>query len=87
MDLIPKIWQLFWIQFRKNRYFFGFNSEIIVSLPKKNNMIHRILSDTMLNRMNTGKAIILMGARQVGKTTLIQEFFKNFSKIRPILSG
>ena len=42
-------------------------------------MIHRILSDTMLNRMNTGKAIIIMGARQVGKTTTIKALFKNSS--------
>ncbi len=40
-------------------------------------MIHRILSDTIQSKLNKGKAIILMGARQVGKTTLIRELFHN----------
>jgi predicted AAA+ superfamily ATPase len=39
-------------------------------------MIPRILSDTIQTRLNKGKAIILMGARQVGKTTLVKELFK-----------
>ena len=40
-------------------------------------MIHRILSETIQTRLNKGKAIILMGARQVGKTTLIKDLFKS----------
>nr|WP_297167018.1 ATP-binding protein [uncultured Dysgonomonas sp.] len=39
-------------------------------------MIHRLLEDTVKDKLNKGKAIILMGARQVGKTTLIKELFK-----------
>ena len=39
-------------------------------------MIHRILENTVRGKLNTGKAIILMGARQVGKTTLVKELFK-----------
>lgn len=39
-------------------------------------MIQRILEDIVRNKLNKGKAIILMGARQVGKTTLIKELFK-----------
>ncbi|MDR1258031.1 MAG: ATP-binding protein [Tannerellaceae bacterium] len=39
-------------------------------------MIHRILENTVRDKLNTGKAIILMGARQVGKTTLVKELFK-----------
>lgn len=40
-------------------------------------MIHRLLENTIQAKLNTGKAIILMGARQVGKTTLIKELFKD----------
>ncbi|MDR0394899.1 MAG: ATP-binding protein [Tannerella sp.] len=39
-------------------------------------MIHRILENTVRDKLNTGKAIILMGAGQVGKTTLLKELFK-----------
>ena len=42
-------------------------------------MIHRILKDTMQARFGKGKAIILIGARQVGKTTLLKELFEDFS--------
>jgi predicted AAA+ superfamily ATPase len=36
-------------------------------------MIRRILYNTIRNRFNKGKAIVLLGPRQVGKTTLIRE--------------
>lgn len=36
-------------------------------------MIDRTLSDEILRRMHGGKAIILLGARQVGKTTLLRD--------------
>lgn len=36
-------------------------------------MIKRILSGEILDKIGTGKAIMLMGARQVGKTTLLRE--------------
>lgn len=35
-------------------------------------MIQRTLAKTLLNKFNSGKAIILIGPRQVGKTTLIK---------------
>jgi predicted AAA+ superfamily ATPase len=35
-------------------------------------MINRILEDRVLKRMSGGKAVILIGARQVGKTTLLR---------------
>lgn len=38
-------------------------------------MIHRTLENIVRTKQNTGKAIILMGARQVGKTTLIKDLF------------
>lgn len=40
-------------------------------------MINRILKNTVHSKLNHGKAIILMGARQVGKTTLVKELFKS----------
>ncbi|MFN6091634.1 MAG: AAA family ATPase, partial [Bacteroidota bacterium] len=36
-------------------------------------MIKRTLSEIIQNRFFKGKAILLLGPRQVGKTTLIQE--------------
>lgn len=35
-------------------------------------MIHRFIEDTIREKINSGKAIVLAGARQVGKTTLIK---------------
>jgi predicted AAA+ superfamily ATPase len=40
-------------------------------------MIERILAKTIKEKLGTGKAIVLMGARQVGKTTLINSIFKD----------
>jgi predicted AAA+ superfamily ATPase len=39
-------------------------------------MIHRIVGKRIQDKLNKGKAILLMGARQVGKTTLVKELFK-----------
>lgn len=38
-------------------------------------MIERILEKTLKNKLNTGKAIVLLGPRQVGKTTLLKMLF------------
>lgn len=38
-------------------------------------MIKRILHDVIKQRLYKGKAIVLIGARQVGKTTLLKEIF------------
>ncbi len=38
-------------------------------------MIERILENTLKNKLYTGKAIVLLGARQVGKTTLLKMLF------------
>jgi predicted AAA+ superfamily ATPase len=40
-------------------------------------MYRRILQNSIENKIGRGKAIILIGPRQVGKTTLIQEIIKN----------
>ncbi len=41
------------------------------------NMIKRALSDRIQSRFNMGKAIVLLGPRQVGKTTLVRECLKD----------
>ena len=38
-------------------------------------MIERVLEKTVKNKLHTGKAIVLLGARQVGKTTLLKTLF------------
>lgn len=38
-------------------------------------MIRRKIQDSITKRLNSGKAIIIMGARQVGKTTLLRQIF------------
>jgi uncharacterized protein len=40
-------------------------------------MYPRFLSDRILNRIDSGKAIIVIGPRQVGKTTLIESILKS----------
>lgn len=40
-------------------------------------MIKRILQQQLKEKFHEGKAIILMGARQVGKTTLLKNIFEN----------
>lgn len=35
-------------------------------------MLKRYLEATIKNKISTGKAIVLVGARQVGKTTLLK---------------
>lgn len=44
-------------------------------------MINRILNDTIRSKLDKGKAIILMGARQTGKTTLFKHLFKGSSDL------
>ena len=44
-------------------------------------MIERILKDRINNGLNTGKAIIILGARQVGKTTLLESIFKEYDNV------
>jgi len=39
-------------------------------------MIKRFLEETLKIKLEKGKTIIIMGARQVGKTTLIKNDFK-----------
>jgi predicted AAA+ superfamily ATPase len=43
-------------------------------------MISRILEKTIESHLGSKKAIVLIGARQVGKTTLLQHFAQAQSK-------
>ncbi len=43
--------------------------------------IHRTMSDIVAKKLFSGKAIILIGARQVGKTTLLKECFGGQEKV------
>ncbi len=42
-------------------------------------MINRLIKPTLLAKFGKGKAIILIGPRQVGKTTLINDILKDKS--------
>jgi predicted AAA+ superfamily ATPase len=44
-------------------------------------MIHRIIYDNIKKHLFTGKAIIIIGSRQVGKTSLLHELFPNTEEI------
>ncbi|MDR1004001.1 MAG: ATP-binding protein [Prevotellaceae bacterium] len=44
-------------------------------------MIQRTLSETIRGKLGTGKAIIITGARQVGKTTLLRELFSDSNEV------
>jgi predicted AAA+ superfamily ATPase len=44
-------------------------------------MIPRLLQDSIQSKLNKGKAIVLMGARQVGKTTLLKLLFSDKSDV------
>jgi predicted AAA+ superfamily ATPase len=41
------------------------------------NIIHRFLKDVIQSKLGSGQAIILLGARQKGKTTLLHQVFDN----------
>ncbi|MFI3265260.1 MAG: AAA family ATPase, partial [Rikenellaceae bacterium] len=38
-------------------------------------MVERVIREMVCSKLGTGKAIILMGARQTGKTTLLKDLF------------
>ncbi len=40
-------------------------------------MFDRIIENTIKEKINVGKAIVVVGARQVGKTTLLNKILKN----------
>lgn len=50
-------------------------------------MIQRTISKQIEKRLFKGKAIILIGARQVGKTTLINDLLRNISEKKLMING
>lgn len=82
--LIPKNIQIFGITILKTSINFGIKIFFLIFVPKLkqrtllilwkgvNDMIQRQLQDVIESRMFAGKAIILIGARQVGKSTLFK---------------
>lgn len=44
-------------------------------------MIHRILEEQIVSLLGSGKAIVIMGARQVGKSTLLESIFRDKEKV------
>lgn len=44
-------------------------------------MVVRTLEKILKSRLNTGKAIVLLGARQVGKTTLLKALFRDTEEV------
>lgn len=43
--------------------------------------IHRIMSDLISGKLHSGKAIVLIGARQVGKTTLLKDGLRDNERV------
>ncbi len=50
-------------------------------------MIQRQLFSTIKNKLFKGKAIVIFGARQVGKATLIEEIISSYSQETLVLNG
>ena len=51
------------------------------------NIIKRILQDKISERIEPNKAVLLFGARRVGKTVLIRELIKEFKGQSMLLNG
>jgi predicted AAA+ superfamily ATPase len=43
-------------------------------------MLKRVLEDIISKRFFAGKTVLLLGARQVGKTTLLKQFAKSIKE-------
>lgn len=56
-------------------------------LCKKRKMVHRTIKNLIEQNLFKQKAIIIYGARQVGKTTLVEELVKNFASETLFLNG
>ena len=71
MDYVPKKTIIFWIMFQKSleiqKKYISLSEELYDKY-----MYERVLQKSILERCFRGKAIILLGARQVGKTTMLK---------------
>ena len=60
---------------------------IFVTKQSVMNIIKRILQDKISERIEPNKAVLLFGARRVGKTVLIRELIKEFKGQSMLLNG
>ena len=60
---------------------------MLLQFDIKTIMIQRQLFSTIKNKLFKGKAIVLIGARQTGKTTLIENIISSYSQETLVLSG
>lgn len=72
----PQIQHFLWIIIHKFCYFYGLHKLFYVNLQKKA-MIKRLITKQIEEKIFTGKAIIIMGARQVGKSFLLRNYIQN----------
>jgi len=56
-------------------------SHNIIGIQEKKVMIQRVLEKKVAEKLNDGKAVVIMGARQVGKTTLLEIIFREKANI------
>lgn len=62
-----------------NRNCYGVPQELTIFI-KKSSMINRYYTTHLVDEVaTTGKIIVIYGARQVGKTTLVKEVLKSYS--------
>ena len=71
--LIPKIILILWIIIPKFILNIWINEKMIIFAKKLTVMINRILKPIIEQQFFKGKVIILLGPRQVGKTTLMEQ--------------
>ena len=60
---------------------FAIHSKYILSLPKRTSMIKRVIKNSIQADYRREKVIVLLGARQVGKTTLLSELQEGANKV------
>ena len=60
---------------------FSIHSKYILSLPKRTSMIKRVIKNSIQADYRREKVIVLLGARQVGKTTLLSELQEGANKV------
>lgn len=77
-NAFPKSIVFYGIKSKKVSFFFGFKEENAYFAADINiiGMIKRILETTIQQRLWQGKAIIIFGARQVGKTTMLKNLLQ-----------
>ena len=76
-EYIPEKLQLLWIIFLKSCIFHCLYSKKVVLFCQEVFMINRLTAERIEAAAKSKKIVILLGARQVGKTTLLKSLFQN----------